>query len=85
MQNKNILKELSSGKSGKTTGGRKLAINIPGLDALKKSLAKTSTKQAVDIALFTVGIYIMYRFGKSVAQTLDNQMPTEKSMMDMMK
>ena len=27
----------------------------------------------------------MYRFGKSAADTIDNQMPTEKSMMDMMK
>jgi hypothetical protein len=39
----------------------------------------------VDVAIFGVGIYIMYRFGKSVAETIDNQMPTEKGMMDMMR
>ena len=27
----------------------------------------------------------MYKFGKGVAETIDNQMPTEKGMMDMMK
>jgi hypothetical protein len=27
----------------------------------------------------------MLRFGKSVAETIDNQMPTEKGMMDMMR
>ena len=27
----------------------------------------------------------MYKFGKSMAETIDNQMPTEKSMMEMMK
>ena len=39
----------------------------------------------VDIALFSAGIYVMYRFGKYAADTIDNQMPTEKGMMDMMK
>ena len=52
---------------------------------MKKSLGKTSPKQALDIVLFAAGIYVMYRFGKSVADTIDNQMPTEKSMMEMMK
>lgn len=39
----------------------------------------------VDIVLFSAGIYLMYRFGKAMAETLDNQMPTEKNMMEMMK
>ena len=39
----------------------------------------------VDLVLFSAGIYLMYKFGKTVAESLDNQMPTEKSMMDMMK
>jgi hypothetical protein len=27
----------------------------------------------------------MYRFGRSAAETIDNQMPTEKNMMEMMR
>ena len=34
---------------------------------------------------FSIGIYLMYKFGKEVAETIDNQMPTEKGMMDMMQ
>ena len=52
---------------------------------MKSFFAKSSKKQALDMALFSVGIVVMYKFGKSVADSLDNQMPTEKSMMDMMK
>ena len=39
----------------------------------------------MDVAVFAVGIYLMYKFGQTVADSIDNQMPTEKSMMDMMK
>lgn len=80
--NKQLLKQLTQGKGGdrKSSG-----LKIPGLEPLKKALGKTSGKQLVDVVLFSAGIYIMYKFGKSVADTIDNQMPTEKSMMEMMK
>ena len=52
---------------------------------LAKIVKDTNKKQVFDGMLFAVGIYLMYQFGKSVAETIDNQMPTEKSMMDMMK
>jgi hypothetical protein len=55
------------------------------MDAVKKALKNTKSKQVVDLVLFTAGIYLMFKFGKSVADTIDNQMPTEKSMMDMMR
>jgi len=79
--NKLLLKNLK----GKGGDKQKSSFNIPGLDSVKKSLGKTSPKQALDIFLFATGIYVMYRFGKSVADTIENQMPTEKSMMEMMK
>ena len=79
--NKLLLKSLQ----GKGGDKQKSSLNIPGLEAVKKTLSKTSPKQALDIVLFTAGIYVMYRFGKSVADTIDNQMPTEKGMMEMMK
>ncbi len=63
----------------------KNAITIPGIEAVRKVIKKTSTKQVVDLAIFSAGIFVMYRFGKGVAETIDNQMPTEKSMIDMMK
>jgi hypothetical protein len=85
--NKQLLQSLSKGSDkGQGSGaGSSTKFTVPGLDAAKKQLAKTSAKQVLDLALFSAGIYLMYRFGKSAADTLDNQMPTEKSMMDMMK
>ena len=82
MENKTLLKQLSQGKeSSRPSKG----YSIPGVDQLKKLVGKASTKQVVDLALFSAGIFLMYKFGKSVAETIDNQMPTEKSIMDMMK
>ena len=60
-------------------------MTVPGLETVKKALKKTSPKQMFDVVLFTAGIYLMYKFGKGVADSLDNQMPTEKSMMEMMR
>ncbi|MFN9908272.1 MAG: hypothetical protein ACK56F_19450 [bacterium] len=90
-QNKQLLKQLSQGKSGqpekKSAVSRLMesAKNIPGVEAIRKTAKNTNTKQVVDVAIFTVGIYLMYKFGQAVAETIDNQMPTEKSMMDMMR
>ena len=58
---------------------------VPGVDAIAKTVKATKPKQIVDIAVFTIGIYLMYRFGKAVADGVEAQMPTEKNMMDMMK
>ena len=85
MDNKQLMKDLIHGKGAAPSGSRKLALNLPGFEALKKQFGKTSAKQMVDIVLFSAGIYLMYRFGKAMAETLDNQMPTEKNMMEMMK
>ena len=85
MDNKQLMKDLIQGKGAAPSGSRKIALNLPGLEALKKQLNKASAKQMVDIVLFSAGIYLMYRFGKAMAETLDNQMPTEKNMMEMMK
>lgn len=80
--NKQALKQLSFGKAAEK---KSAGITIPGLESIKKSLGKTGPKQIIDLVLFSAGIYIMYKFGKSVADTIDNQMPTEKGMMEMMK
>ena len=58
---------------------------IPGIGQLQKAAKGTKPKQMVDLAIFTVGIYLMYKFGKTMAESIDNQMPTEKGMMDMMR
>ena len=79
--NKQLLKSLSQGKQS----SKGISVQVPGLDVIKKMLKKTSPKQVVDVVIFSAGIYLMYKFGKSVAETIDNQMPTEKGMMDMMK
>jgi hypothetical protein len=80
--NKQILKQLSQGSSAQSSSRSSY---VPNFDAVKKLFKKTNKKQVLDVLLFSVGIYAMFRFGKTVAETIDNQMPTEKSMMDMMK
>jgi len=65
---KQFLKSLTQGSSADT----KSKLAIPGLDLVKKALKKTSKKQIVDVALFSAGIYVMFKFGKSVAETIDN-------------
>ncbi len=88
--NAKLLKSLS-GKTSANKGGSAVdgmlaqLKKVPGVNAIGKSIKAAKPKQMVDIAIFTLGIYLMYRFGKAVAETIDNQMPTEKSMMDMMK
>lgn len=79
--NKQLLKSLTQGK----TAAKQSSFQIPGLESLRKVLKNTKSKQVIDLAIFSVGIYLMFKFGKTVAETIDNQMPTEKSMMDMMK
>ena len=81
MENKALLQQLTQSKEA----SRSSKVAIPGMAQLKKALGKTSSKQVVDLALFSAGIYLMYKFGKSVAESIDNQMPSEKSMMEMMK
>lgn len=82
--NKKLLQSLSQGK-GSSSSSRFSLPAIPGLESLKKQLKKTSPKQVVDVVVFSATIYAMYFFGKKVADSLDSQMPTEKSMMEMMK
>ena len=78
---KQLLKSLSSAQPA----SKKSSVTLPGAETLKKLMKKTSAKQIVDVVLFSTGIYLMYRFGKSAADSLENQMPTEKSMLDMVK
>ncbi len=89
MENSKALKAIS-GKAapakGSATGNMMAQLKkVPGVEQLQKTLKATKPKQYVDIAVFTVGIYLMYRFGKFFAEQLEGQMPTEKSMIDMMK
>ena len=79
MDNKMLLKSLQSGKDTSKQGSSK--VTIPGLATLKKTLGKASPKQLVDVALFSCGIYLMYKFGKYAADSLDSQMPSEKAML----
>ena len=82
--NKQILKDLSNGKSPSSSSWG-ASIKIPGSDQVAKLIKKTKPKLVVDLVLFSAGILLMYKFGKLVAEELDSQMPTEKSMMEMMK
>ena len=71
MDNSNsiLLRQISKGKEAPSASYK---LTIPGLEAMKKLLGKTSKKNAIDMVLFSAGIYLMYRFGKSVADSIDN-------------
>lgn len=79
--NKQLLKSLTQSKDTSA----KPTFQIPGMEAAKKVWKNTKSKQVVDLVIFTAGIYLMFKFGKSVAETIDGHLPTEKSMMEMMK
>ncbi len=82
-KNTTILKQLSQGKDPRESSA--YSFKIPGSEKLTKAIKNTKPKLVVDVVLFAAGIFLMYKFGKIVAEELDNQMPTEKSMMEMMK
>jgi hypothetical protein len=46
--------------------------NIPGAETLRKGIKATKPKQVVDITIFALGIYLMYKFGQTVAKTIDS-------------
>ena len=46
--------------------------NIPGAEALRKGIKATKPKQVVDITIFALGIYLMYKFGQTVARSIVN-------------
>lgn len=82
VNNAQLLKKLAEGK---VESSASKSFTVPGLESVKKVFAKTSKKQAIDIALFSLGIYVMFKFGKSLGDKIDEQMPTEKGVMDMMR
>ena len=47
-------------------------------------MRKPQAKTAFDVALFGMTCFVILKFGKSIAETLDANCPTEKSIMDMM-
>ena len=76
MENAKTLKAIS-GKGapakGSATGNMMAQLKkVPGVEKLQNTLKGTKPKQYVDIAIFTLGIYLMYRFGKAFAETIDN-------------
>ena len=46
---------------------------------------KKSRRQMLDFTIFATGVYLMYKFGKGMNESIENQMPTEKKMMEMMR
>ena len=82
VDNSEFLKKLSSNNTGAQS---KYSFSLPGATLMKKYFGKSTKKQAFDLVIFSAGIILMYQFGKKVADNLDSLIPSEKSMMDMMK
>ena len=80
--NKQYLKSLSMGGSAPQKQPNALS-KIR--QATMKHLKTVKAKQVADVTLFAAAIFIMYQFGRVIGNAIDNQMPSEKSMMDMMR
>ncbi len=80
--NKQLLQSLTKGSS---SGPHKANALSKFRENMLKQLKTVQAKQVADITVFAVGIFIMYKFGRTIAEAIDNQMPSEKSMMDMMR
>ena len=52
---------------------------------IKSTVGSLNKWQWRDIALFTGVVYAMYRYGPSVADTIEKNMPTEEEMQKMME
>jgi hypothetical protein len=39
----------------------------------------------VDVALFSASIYLILKFGKKVGETIENELPTEQKMLEMIQ
>lgn len=75
-----LMKKLTNGDNQPS-----LTEKIPGIKKMKAMFGKANSKQAVDLAVFAAALYVMYYCGNQIAEKLDNQVPTEKQMLDMMK
>ena len=53
------------------------------LQKFKKNLP--SQKTMIDVALFGVALYVIWEYGKDIADAVDKAVPTEKDMLDMMR
>ena len=57
---------------------------IPGAAFVKIFFSKNK-KFVFDVAIFSAGIFVMYKYGKLGAEYIDTKIPSEKQMMDMMQ
>ena len=76
MENAKTLKAIS-GKGAPVKGSATSNMmaqlkKVPGMEKVQKTLKATKPKQYVDLAIFAVGIYVMYKFGKACGDYLDN-------------
>lgn len=53
------------------------------LKKVKDTLSGIKPKQYFDVALFGVGIFLVYNYGKSLADAVESQIPDEKEMLKM--
>jgi hypothetical protein len=83
MEKKHLLKQLGK-PSGPGANKSKILSSLPGMETLQKTFKKTTKKQYLDVALFSVALIVMYHFGKEISSRIDEWVPSEQQIMDMM-
>lgn len=76
-KNNHILKQLTSAKPAQKKAGPTFA-SVPGVEYVKSTFKNTTKKNVFDVALFTAGLVLMYKFGKEMSSKIDEWIPTEQ-------
>ncbi len=79
-QKEQLLKQLA-GNPASESAGWSSKINAK---AVRDAIKGIKPKQCVDFALFGMGLFLVYNYGKSISDAVDGQMPDEKTMLEMM-
>lgn len=80
-------KSSSSKKSGDSILTRMikgLGAMLPDTDSVSSTMQMPAKKTMFDVAMFGASCYVVYKYGKFLAQKVEDMCPTEKSIMEMM-
>ena len=87
--NQSVLKSLKqkqqSLNSKSTRAGGSVFTKIPGYKLFQSTFGQISAKQYLDISLFCGGMWVMYKYGNTISKSIDEIMPNEQKMNEMIK
>ena len=87
--NQSVLKQLKAKQQtinlNASKKGGSVFSKLPGYSFFYKTFGQISAKQYLDISLFCGGVFVLYKHGNTISGALDNIMPNEQKMNEMVK